>query len=97
MTAPKFTAGGAATCGAAVVRERVVDAVRPPDLPVMVMFCVPSGAKVAAVSVSKAVPVVGFGLNVAVTAEGRPEAARLTLPVNPFTPVTAIVDVADEP
>jgi hypothetical protein len=97
LTAPKLVGGGAVTCGKVTARERVVDVVRAPDLPVMVMFCVPSGALVAAVTVSRAVVEVGFGAKVAVTEDGRPETARLTLPVNPFTPVIAIVDVADVP
>ena len=97
LTDPKFAGGGAATCGAVTVRERVVDAIKAPDLPVMVMFCVPVGALVAAVNVRTALVEVVFGLKVAVTEDGRPEAARLTLPVNPFNPVTAIVEVEEIP
>jgi hypothetical protein len=37
------------------------------------------------------------GLKDAVTPAGRPEAVRLTLPVNPFSPVTVIWDIAEEP
>ena len=46
-----------------------------------------------AVSVSKLVPVVGLGLNDAVTPLGNPDAARLTLPVT----ATVIVVVLEPP
>lgn len=48
-------------------------------------------------SVIALVPVVGFGLNDAVTPPGRPDAARVTLPVNPPEPVTVTALVADAP
>jgi hypothetical protein len=35
-----------------------------------------------------------LGTNAAVTPPGKPDAARVTLPVNPFTSVTVIVSVA---
>jgi hypothetical protein len=97
FTAPKFASGGAVTCGELTVMGRVIFVLNAPDVPLMAMFCVPVEALGAAVSVSRAVPVVGFGLKVAVTENGRPEAERLTLPVNPFVPVTVIVDVVDIP
>ena len=51
----------------------------------MVAVFVPSGAEVLAVNVSTLVPVpIGFGEKVAVTPSGRPAAAKLTLPSNPF-------------
>jgi len=43
------------------------------------------------------VPVVGFGLNDTVTPLGRLEAARLTLPLNPFAPATVMLDVPAVP
>ena len=49
------------------------------------------------VSVSTLSPVVGFGLNAAVTPLGRPDAARVTLPVIPFWGVTSSVDVPEAP
>jgi hypothetical protein len=73
------------------VRARVVVAVRVPDVPVIVTVDVPVVAVALAVSVSTLVPVVGFVPKVAVTPLGRPDAARVTLPVNPPTSFTVIV------
>jgi hypothetical protein len=89
-------AGDAATekFGVAVeftVRASVVDAVRLPEVPVIVTVAEPVVAVLLAVSVSTLVPVVGFVPNAAVTPLGRPDAARVTLPVNPPTSVTVIV------
>jgi len=50
-----------------------------------------------AVTVRTLLPVAGFGLNDAVTAVGRPDAVRLTLPLNPFDPATVIPDVLTAP
>ena len=52
---------------------------------------VPVVAVLLAVNVSTLVPVVGFVPNVAVTPLGRPEAARVTLPVNPPASLTVMV------
>ena len=57
----------------------------------------PVAAEPLAVSVSTLVVAVGFGLNPAVTPLGRPDAARLTLPVNPPTSVTVMVLVPPAP
>ena len=73
------------------VRASVVFAVRLPDVPVMVTVDVPVVAVLLAVSVSTLVPVVGFVPNAAVTPLGRPDAASVTLPANPFTSVTLMV------
>src|ERR1700722_3601282 len=73
------------------VSERVVVAIRLPEVPVMVTVAVPVVAEPLAVSVSVLVVLVGFGLNTAVTPLGRPEAARVTLPVNPPKSFTVIV------
>jgi hypothetical protein len=72
----------------------VVVAVRVPDVPVMMTVAAPVVAVLLAVSVSTLLPVVGFVPNAAVTPLGRPDAARVTLPVNPPTSVTVIVSVA---
>ena len=69
----------------------VVDAVRVPEVPVMVTLDVPAVAVPLAFRVSMLLPVVGFVPNVAVTPEGRPDAARITLPANPSSPVTVMV------
>jgi hypothetical protein len=54
-------------------------------------------AVLVAVKVSTLVPVVGFGLNDAVTPSGKPDAARFTLSEKPFLPTTVIVDVPELP
>ncbi len=76
---------------ALTVRASVVVAVRLPEVPVMVTVELPVVAVELAVRVSTLVPVVGFVPKAAVTPLGRPEAARVTLPVNPPTSVTVIV------
>jgi hypothetical protein len=50
----------------------------------MVIVPVPVLAAALAVNVNVLDDVAGFGLNAAVTPLGRPDAARLTLPLNPF-------------
>jgi hypothetical protein len=57
----------------------------------MVTVAVPVVAVALAVSVNTLVPVVGFVPNAAVTPLGRPDAASVTLPVNPFTSFTVMV------
>ena len=69
----------------------VVVAVRLPEVPVMVTVEVPVVAVELAVRVSTLVPVVGLVPKVAVTPLGKPDAASVTLPVNPFLSVTVIV------
>lgn len=76
---------------ALTVRASVVVATRAPEVPVMVTVLVPAVADALAVRVSVLAPVVGFGLNTAVTPVGSPDAASVTLPVNPLTSFTEIV------
>jgi hypothetical protein len=76
---------------ALTVRATVVVAVRLPEVPVMVTVDVPVVAVLLAVSVSTLVPVVGFVPNAAVTPLGRPDAASVTLPLNPPASVTVMV------
>src|ERR1700679_2188255 len=68
-------------------------AVRLPEVPVMVTVDVPTVAELLAVSVSTLDAVVGLVPKEAVTPVGKPEAARVTLPVNPPTSATVIVSV----
>ena len=75
----------------------VVDAVKDPDVPVMVTVEVPVVAELLAVKVTTLLPVVGLVAKVAVTPVGSPLAARVTLPVKPPTSVTVMVSVAVEP
>lgn len=76
---------------ALTVSAMVVEAVSVPEVPVMVIVAVPVAAELDAVSVSTLEPVVGFVPKTAVTPLGRPLAARVTLPVNPFAPVIVMV------
>jgi hypothetical protein len=76
------------------VRAMVVVAVALPEVPVIVTVAVPVVAALLADSVSTLLPVVGLVPNAAVTPLGSPDAARVTLPVNPPTSVTVIVSVA---
>jgi hypothetical protein len=97
FTAPKFALEGERPYTETVVRTIEVVALRVPEVPLMVSVAVPRAAKPVAVSVSTLVPVAGFGLKDAVTPLGRPDAARVTLPVKPFRPVTVTVDVPEAP
>lgn len=76
---------------ALTVSEIVVVAVRLPEVPVIVTVDVPVVAVEEAVSVNTLLPVVGLVPNPAVTPLGKPDAASVTLPVNPSTSVTVIV------
>jgi len=73
------------------VSASVVVATRLPEVPLMVTVAVPVVAVLLAVRVRVLVPLVLVGLNVAVTPLGSPDAARLTLPVNPFWSFTVMV------
>ncbi len=57
----------------------------------IVTVAVPTFAVALAVNVSALVEEVGFGLNAAFTPLGKPDAARLTLPLNPLAGVTVIM------
>lgn len=80
-----------------IVKATVVLAVRLPEVPLMVTVEVPVVAELLTVNVSTLLPVVGLVAKAAVTPEGMPEAASVTLPVNPFWPETLMVDVPEEP
>src|SRR5271157_1997724 len=75
----------------------VVVAVVVPEVPVMVTVYVPTVAVALAVNVSTLLPVVGLVPYATVTPLGNPVAARVTLPVNPFTSVTVMVCLASLP
>jgi hypothetical protein len=62
-----------------------------PEVPVIVTVDIPVVAALLAVNVKVLVAAAGFVLNDAVTPLGRPDAAKLTLPVKPFWGVTVIV------
>jgi len=79
------------------VNVMCVDAVVEPEVPLMVTVNAPVVAVLLAVNVTTLLPVVGFVPNAAVTPLGKPEAARVTLPVNPPVSVTVMVSVAVAP
>jgi hypothetical protein len=66
-----------------------------PEVPVIVTVTgPPTVAVLVAVSVmALEPPVVGLGLNAAVTPLGRPEAEKVTLPVNALAGVTVMVSM----
>jgi len=86
----------AAHCGnvgvfAGTVTVMYVVPVRLPEVPVMATVTVPGFAVGLAVRVRVLVEVAGFGLKAAVTPDGSPEAASVTLPENPLTGSMVIV------
>ena len=62
-----------------------------PEVPVMVIVDDPAVAVAAAVNVSTLVEVAGSVPNAAVTPVGNPDAAKVTLPVNPPSSATVMV------
>ncbi len=76
---------------AVTVSATVVDALRLPEVPVMVIVEVAAAAVLLAVRVSTLVEVAGLVANAAVTPAGRPLAARVTLPANGAVSVTVMV------
>lgn len=75
----------------ATVRAMVVEWLSVPEVPVTVTVAAPVVAVALAVRVKTLVEVAGLVPKLAVTPAGRPEAERLTLPVNPPEGVTVIV------
>jgi hypothetical protein len=75
------------------VSAMVVVSVSVPEVPVMVTVAAPVVAELLAVRVSTLVEVVELVANAAVTPLGRPEATRVTEPVNGLTSVTVMVSV----
>jgi hypothetical protein len=83
--------------GGLTVNTTVVDAVSVPEVPVTVTVAVPTVAELLVIRLSTLLPVAGLAAKAAVTPLGRPDAARVTLPVNPFWPEIAMVDEPDAP
>jgi hypothetical protein len=75
----------------------VVVALNVPEVPVMVTVAVPVTAVLLAVRVSVLALAVGFVLKAAVTPVGKPEADRVTGPLNGLTSVTVIASVSFSP
>ena len=78
------------------VSDTDVVTVKLADVPVTVTVAGPVVAVLLAVNVSVLLPVVGLGLNAAVTPFGSVDVLKVTLPVNPFCAltVTALVPLA---
>ena len=79
------------------VKATAVVCTRLPEVPVIVTLEAPRVAASLALKISVLVLVAGFGLNAALTPAGRPDAARLTLPLNPLVGRTEIVLVVLAP
>jgi hypothetical protein len=62
-----------------------------PDVPVTVTVAVPMAAVALAVRVKVLVEVAGFGLKLAVTPLGKPDADKVTFPLKPLEGLTVIV------
>ena len=62
-----------------------------PEVPLIVTVDIPVVAVLLAVSLKVLPLMVGFALNDAVTPPGRPDAAKVTLPVKPFWGATVMV------
>ena len=71
--------------------------VRLPDVPVTVTVNVPVAAELDAVRVRLLVDVAGFVPNVAVTPLGTPDAAKVTLLLNPFAGLIVMVVEPNDP
>ena len=84
--ADKVKVGGGAT-----VRLIVVVSLRLPEVPVMVTVAVPVAAVALAVRVNVLVEAAGFGLKLAVTPAGNPEAEKFTLLLKPLAGAIVIV------
>jgi hypothetical protein len=74
-----------------MVRAIVAEFDKLPEVPVMATVAVPVVAVLLAVNVKVLVVVAGFVLKDAVTPLGKPDADKVTLPVNPFCGVTVTV------
>lgn len=83
--------------GALMVSDNVVDAVKFPEVPVIVTVAVPGTAASLALSFKIALLVAGLGENDAVTPPGRPVAAKFTSPLKPFCPEIWTFDVPESP
>lgn len=73
------------------MRETVVLLVRLPDVPVTVTVNVPTVAVPVAERVKRLLAVAGFVPKVTLTPLGRPDAVKLTLPLNPLKGFTVMV------
>jgi hypothetical protein len=73
------------------------DAVREPEVPEKYSWKLDEFAELLAVRVRRLLPVVGLGVNNAVTPLGRLDADSVTLPANPFLPVTVMTVEVEPP
>ena len=76
------------------MRERVVVLVKPPDVPVIVTVKVPGVTVPAADRITRLLAKVGFGPKLAPTPFGKPEALKLTPPLNPLR---GLIEMVVEP
>jgi len=79
------------------VRERVVVFIKPPDVPVIVTVKVPGVTVPAADRITRVLAKVGFVPKVTATPFGKPEAVKLTLPLNPLRGLIEMTVEAEAP
>lgn len=75
----------------------VVEALDPPEVPVIVTVAEPADTVLSAVSVMTVLPVDGFGENEAITPAGKPVTVKLILPLKPFSGFTRTLDFVVPP
>jgi len=73
------------------------DSVKLPDVPIILTLAVPTAAVALATRLRDSMLAVVPRVKVAVTPEGRPETARVTVPLKPFTGLRVMVDFAEFP
>jgi hypothetical protein len=81
--------------GALIVSVIGIDALRLPEVPIIVTVAVPGVALPLVVNVTIVELVAGLGVKVAVTPEGRFAVEKFTFPLNPYWPDMEIVDVTE--
>ena len=79
------------------MRESVVVFVKPPDVPVIVTVKVPGVTVPAADRITRVLDKVGFVPKVTPTPFGKPEAVKLTLPLNPLRGLIEMTVEAEAP
>jgi hypothetical protein len=77
--------------GAVMVSPMVVALVSAPEVPFTIAVYVPGVTVLLALKVREVLAVVLDGLKAAVNPVGKPDTAKLTLPLNPFEPATLMV------
>lgn len=93
MTFRVLTEEDSVKLGVGTVTVMLVEAVRVPEVPVIVIVCGPDVAVAAAVNETVLAEVLLVGLKLAVMPEGRPATVNATAPVKPFAGITLILEL----